>query len=109
MLIGLVSLFIVEQRQITSLKLLRAKVEVSAMHRRAVMFLALRDRLNSPLQTLVLGATAATESLALHPGVRVRESIDRLVDLSHDLSELDELILPLETPLDPDYELRRQL
>ncbi len=109
MMIGLVSLFLVQQRQVTSLQLLRARAEVSAMHRRAVMFLALRDRLNSPLQTLVLGATAATATLPLSRGARVHESIDRLVELSRNLSELDELILPLETSLDADHELRRQL
>jgi MYXO-CTERM domain-containing protein len=109
MFVGLVSLFLLEQRQITSIKLMRARAEASAMHRRAVMFLALRDRLNSPLQTLVLGAAAATMDLPPSQGERVQAAIDRLVALSHELSELDGLVPPLATTIDADYELRRQV
>lgn len=109
MCIGLVSLVLLEQRQITSLKLMRARAEASAMHRRAVMFLALRDRLNSPLQTLVLGATAATMELPDSQGERVQAAVDRLVALSHELAELDGLVPPLAASIDPDYELRRQV
>lgn len=109
LLIGLVSLFLLEQRQITSIQLMRARAEASAMHRRAVMFLALRDRLNSPLQTLVLGATAVTMELPRSQGERVQTAVDRLVALSHELSELDGLVPPLATAIDADYELRRQV
>ncbi len=104
-LIGIASLRILEQRQIASVQLLRAEAEASAMHRRARMFLALRDRLNSPLQTLVLGA-GSKASDPPDGGDRSRAAIDRLVVLSRDLADLD-VFVPRSTVLDADYELRR--
>jgi hypothetical protein len=107
MLVGIASLRMLEQREITSVKLLRAKAEVSALQRRARMFLALRDRLNSPLQTLVLGELAVTQHLPADRARRVQAAIDRLVALSHELAELDTLVPHLPMSLDPDHELRR--
>lgn len=109
MFIALATLFMSEQRQLASIQLLRAKAEVSAMHRRAVMFLALRDRLNSPLQTLVLGAMPAMEGLPPTQNVQVHDAIDHLVELSHDLAGLDEIVVALDPTFDPDHELQRQI
>ena len=72
MLVGLVSLRMLEQRQIASFQLLRARSTALAMQRQTAMFLALRDRLNSPLQTLVLGAGGASASLPDADAARMR-------------------------------------
>jgi hypothetical protein len=109
LLIGIGSLRMLEQREIASVRLLRARADVSAMHRRARMFLALRDRLNSPLQTLVLGEPAATLHLPDERARRVQDAIDRLVALSHELAELDTLVPDSGMSLDPDHELRRHV
>lgn len=109
MLIGIASLRMLEQREIVSVQLLRAEAEASAMHRRARMLLALRDRLNSPLQTLVLGGDAAAVHLPAHRAQRVQAAIDRLVELSRELAELDVLVPSPSAALDPDLELRRQI
>jgi hypothetical protein len=98
MLIGLVSLFIREEWQVASIQLLRAQTEASAVRRRALMFLALRDRLNSPVQTLALAAH----------GEVVEKAVDRLISLSRELAELDVLVPGLATTFDADAELRRQ-
>ncbi len=105
-LVGIAALRILEQRQIASIQLLRAEADASAMHRRAKMFLALRDRLNSPLQTLVLGADGAGAQQSGNGSERSRAAIDRLVVLSRDLADLD-VFVPRPTVLDADYELRR--
>jgi hypothetical protein len=109
MLIGIASLRMLEQREMSSVQLLRAKAEMAAMHRGARMFLALRDRLNSPLQTLVLGEPTATLHLPADGAERVQAAIDRLVALSHELAELDTLVPPPTVSFDPDHELRRHV
>ena len=43
-----------EQRRIASVKLLRAETTAASLRRRAALFLALCDQLNTPLQTLML-------------------------------------------------------
>lgn len=108
MLIGLVSLFIREEWQVASIQLLRAQTETSAMRRRALMFLALRDRLNSPVQTLALGAAGATSDLPARSGEKVERAVDQLVSLSRELAELDVLVPEVVTSFDADAELRRQ-
>lgn len=110
MLVALSSLRMLEHRQRVSIQLLRDEAEASAMHRRALMFLALRDRLNSPLQTLVLGAPGAVSHVPAHTEERVHAAIDRLVELSRELAEID---VPTTwrstaTTLDADHELRRR-
>ena len=108
MLIGLVSLFIREEWQIASIQLVRAQTEASAMRRRALMFLAVRDRLNSPLQTLAVGAAGATLDLPARNVERVETAVDRLVALSQELAALDVIVPELVTTFDADVELRRQ-
>jgi hypothetical protein len=66
------------------------------------MFLALRDRLNSPLQTLVLQADDASSE-------RARGAIDRLVDLSRELATIEMTVPPGALSIDADRELRRQI
>jgi hypothetical protein len=105
MLIGLASLSIREERQIASIQLLRAQTEASAMRRRALMFLALRDRLNSPLQTLALGVPF---DLPTRNGERAQMAVDGLVALSHELADLDVLIPDVAATFDADLELQRQ-
>jgi hypothetical protein len=104
MFIGLVSLRMNEQRQIASIQLLRHEAESSAMQRRALMLLALRDRLNSLLQTLVLRVGAL--ELPASSDERIRAAIDRLINLSKGLIELE--VPGRSTSLDADHELRRR-
>lgn len=108
MLVGLTSLRLLERRQTASLQLLRDEAEASAMHRRALMFLAVRDRLNSPLQTLVLGAESA--HVPARNRDRVQDAIDQLVDLSRELAEVDVPVTRRSsaTAIDADRELRRR-
>jgi hypothetical protein len=109
MAIGLISLRLVEQRQLASIQLLRDETAAAAMQRRTKLFLAVRDRLNSPLQTLVLAASEATPQLPDDQSNRVGRAIDRLVCLSRELAELE---LPQSTSwasLDSNEELRRHL
>ena len=94
-----------EQRQITSLQLLRARSTALAMQRQTLMFLALRDRLNSPLQTLVLGAGGPSSSVVDGDADRMQGAIDRLVQLSRELAELELAVSPTSTSLDADREL----
>jgi hypothetical protein len=108
MYVGIASLRMLEQRLIVSIRLLRAESEASAMHRRALMFLALRDRLNSPLQTLVLGTTTATSQLSDAGARRVHTAIEQLVDFSHELAKIDLGVPRTSTSFDADRELRRR-
>ncbi len=108
MLVGLVSLRMLEQRQIASFQLLRARSTALAMQRQTAMFLALRDRLNSPLQTLVLGAGGASASLPNGDVARMRAAIERLVELSRELARIDVHGADADLSLDTARELRRQ-
>jgi hypothetical protein len=107
MFIGLVSLQMNEQRHIASIQLLRREAESSAMHRRARLLLALRDRLNSPLQTLVLRASGIAVELSESGSKQVEAAIDHLIKVSRDLSELEMPVPVLSTAIDPTIELRR--
>lgn len=108
-LIGLVSARILDNRRAASVRLLRAEAEASALYRRALLLLALRDRLNTPLQTLILGMSPISPV----PGKRTEEvetAVEHLIDLSHELGNLD-WVVPLaarHTSLDADGELRRR-
>jgi hypothetical protein len=110
MLIGLITLKSLEQRRIASIQLLRADAEASALHRRALMFLSLRDRLNSPLQTLVLGTASPNLRIPEQRIERVHVAVDRLVALSRELAGLDMHIPPAAAlGFDADAELRRRV
>lgn len=105
MAIGLACLRMNEQREIAAVQLLRAEAKAAALHRRARMFLALRDRLNGPLQTLVLASPAL--ELPDRDRERMNDAVCRLVGLSHELAELDSLAASVPPTFDADRELRR--
>jgi hypothetical protein len=108
--IGLVSARILDHRRVASIRLLRAEAEASALYRRARMLVALRDRLNSPLQTLVLGMSSRISLVAGNRTDEVVTPVEQLIALSHELGDLDWLV-PLASrhaSLDADGELRRQ-
>jgi hypothetical protein len=109
LVIGIVALVMRDQRRVASVRLLRDEAEASALHRRALMFFALRDQLNSPLQTLVLCAARLDRQHSPQEVARVRAGIDRLVALSRELAELDQLVPsgPPPASLDAPDELRR--
>jgi hypothetical protein len=92
LVVALSSLRLREQRRVASLHLLRAETEVKALNRRAAMFLSLRDRLNSPLQTLVLGAGRHDSQLSPESLDRIRGAVTVLVALSRALTELDAIV-----------------
>jgi hypothetical protein len=109
-MIGAGSLVMRAQRRIVSLQLVRDEAEVQVLRRRAMLFLALRDRLNTPFQTLVLvaahfGDNPSDEVVALQAG------IDPLIKLSKQLSALDALISDEmhAAALDSEHEMRPQL
>src|SRR5262249_29429119 len=76
-----------EQRRLASLKLLRAQSESSALQRRAGLFLALCDQLNTPLQTLLLRLEMVVTSRQ-PVTVQVKERIALVHSLSGQLHEL---------------------
>jgi hypothetical protein len=110
LLIGFVSARLLEQRRIASVDLLRAEAEASALHRRALMLLALRDRLNSPLQTLVVGVTGPSSPVPAGRVEQVDTAVEELVGLSRDLAQLDWLVPAVADKIsfDADHELRRR-
>jgi hypothetical protein len=104
LLIAVIALRMREQRLIASVRLLRAEAEVSSLQRRAAMFLALCDRLNSPLQTLVIGASAAESQ-------PVNDAVARLVELSRRIGELSAMVPQgsQRASFDAEAELRRRV
>lgn len=107
-LIALISSRMREQRRLASVQLLRAETEATAMHRRATMLLALCDRLNTPLQTLVIAAELGEGERPPESQARLRAAVDRLVALSQRLADRNALV-PAEsrsTSFDADAELR---
>ncbi len=111
MVVGESSLRRLERRQISSIQLLRDQAEAAALLRRARMFLALRDQLNSPVQTLVLGVAGSMPKLQPSSGARVQTAIDRLVDLSRELADVDVPVPRAANGLsfDAEAELRRRI
>jgi hypothetical protein len=100
-----------EQRRLTSLSVLRAEADRTSQYRRAGMFLALRDQLNSPLQTLVLcvGQLEGKDGLSAPAIERLQSAVNRLRALSSELATLEGLA-PAElrrASLDAEDELRR--
>jgi hypothetical protein len=104
MLLGLFCLRMHEQRKLASLQLLRAEAEAAAIQRHARMFLAVRDRLNTPLQ-IVLLASHSPPLVSCEAGP-VQDALDRLVDLSRELAKLEVATTSTSASLDADRELR---
>jgi hypothetical protein len=76
-----------EQRRIASVRLLRAQWASAALQRQTLLLLALRDRINSPLQTLAIAAMLKPGgSGAMLDGTQA--AIERLVVLGRELNEL---------------------
>lgn len=92
--ISVAALLLRDQRRVTSLVLLRDESRLSALHRRAVMLLSLRDQLNTPLQTLVVDATRVALQNPARDVSRVHAAVARLVALSRQLAQLD---VPVES------------
>lgn len=110
MAIGIAGAAMREQRILASLRLLRAEATLSTLHRRALIFLALRDQLNSPLQTLLLWADQLEGQRSRQELGRVHAGIERLIGRSRELAELDQLI-PARArsgALDAERELQRR-
>jgi hypothetical protein len=89
LVVAVIALVLRDQRRVASLAVLRAESEGSALHRHAVMLLALRDQLNTPLQTLVVGASRLELADPTHDLSRIRAALARLVALSRELAELE--------------------
>jgi hypothetical protein len=99
-----------EQRRVASVRLFRAEWELVALHREAGLFLALRDRLGSPLQSLVL----YTAQLArIHPPesiVPIRAGVERLVAVNQRLANLEQTFVSSgmhRASMDAERELQR--
>jgi hypothetical protein len=78
-----------EQRRIASVRLFRAEWELVALHRQAALFVALRDRLGSPLQSLVLYTAQLERTHPPESIAPIQASVERLVALSRQLAKLE--------------------
>jgi hypothetical protein len=83
-----------EQRRIASVRLLRAEAASFALHRQAMLLLAVRDQINSPLQTLIAGVEVLPRG---EPVERVRVAIDQLASIGRELTDFSQGIRPPET------------
>lgn len=111
--LGLGYVHLREQRRRTAARLLHAEAAIRSLRRRAMTFFAVRDQLNSPLQTLILGLARIEATCTQDEPERldeVRAAIGGLMDLANDLARLQD-DLPSESPasLDAAEELRPRL
>lgn len=88
-IVGVGALVMRDQRRVASLGVLREESAATALHRRAVLLLALRDQLNTPLQTLVAGAARLALQSPSRDATRLQEGIARLVALSRELAQIE--------------------
>jgi hypothetical protein len=79
--LGIALLSLGEERRLASVRILRAEAEQGALVRRTTIYLALRDQMNSPLQSLVLSNTL----VGVHP--ELSAAIEQLVALARELPE----------------------
>jgi hypothetical protein len=99
-----------EQRQMASLQRLRAERRRAALARRARLYLALGDQINSPVQVLLLGLGETAARSAADAGA-VAGAIERLHAVSKQLPVVDDLLRQSLQPgvsLDGARELLRQ-
>jgi hypothetical protein len=80
-----------EQRQVASLRLLRAERELAALGRRAALCLALRDQINSPLQALLFGIAALKAQKPVDAATLDR-MLEQLGQISSSLPDVDDLM-----------------
>lgn len=93
MAIGIVVLVMRERRRLASISLLRAEAHAAAEYRRVGLILALRDQLNSPLQSLLASAVVLDlEAARAKDTAGVHAAVEGLVTLSHDLAHLEDVI-----------------
>jgi hypothetical protein len=85
MFIGVVACLMREDRRLAEVRLLHAECEKLALQRREDMYFAVRDLLNSPLQTLVAGMAQLKLTYSDAELREVEGPIDRLVGLSRRL------------------------
>jgi hypothetical protein len=79
-LLGIALLGLAEERRRASVRALRAETELAALVRGTTIYLALRDQINTPLQTLVVGAGLLAASHGRHADLE--RAVDELVALS---------------------------
>jgi hypothetical protein len=103
--LGIALLSLAEERRLASLRVLRAEAEQAALLRSATIYVALRDQLNSPLQSLVLNASL------LGGQAELGSAIDQLVALARQLPEerAVERSGLVDVSLDGAAELRRRV
>lgn len=105
--IGVALLLMREQRQLARVGLLRAEWQLSALLRRANMYFALRDLLNTPLQVLVMGLAELEQRYPSGDFAPIHAGVDRLVAVSRQLHVLEAWIAGGAPPptLDSEHEL----
>jgi hypothetical protein len=81
-----------EQRRVASVQILRAELQNAALHRCAGLMLALRDQLNSPLQTMMLCAPQLELRYQAQAVAPISAAVTRLTTLSRKLADLDHLV-----------------
>lgn len=103
--LGIALLSLGEERRLASARVLRAEAEQAALLRSTTIYLALRDQLNSPLQSLVLNANLMDGEAELE------STIEQLVALARQLPEekaVEQSGL-VDVSLDGEAELRRRV
>jgi hypothetical protein len=106
-LIAIIAMVMREQRRAAAIELLHYEAETATIHRRAAMFFALRDLLNSPLQALVLGAAQIDPSDPRREPVEA--AVEGLVALSRRLAAVDEPVPRGSYPASLDAERELQI
>jgi hypothetical protein len=76
-----------EQRRVASVRLFRAEWELVALHREAALFLALRDQLGTPVQSLVLYVAQLERTHPPESIVPIHAGVERLVAVSQQLAD----------------------
>jgi hypothetical protein len=103
--LGIALLSLGEERRLASVRVLRAEAEQAALLRSATIYLALRDQLNSPLQSLVLNSNL------MGGDAELGSAIDQLVALARQLPEEKAVERSglVDVSLDGEAELRRRV
>jgi hypothetical protein len=100
-----------EQRRIASVQLFRAEWELLALRRQSTLFQAMRDRLGSALQSLVLSAAQLALAQSPESILPIRAGVERLMALSQQLATSERELVRSGThraTMDADVELQRR-